>query len=118
MDRSIPASERSGYTISLSNFGMFAGRYATPVVVPPCVAIVAAGRGRHQITPVIGGFESHKVIPLSLTFDHRACTGGEAARFLKAMLDDLALRSEAHTSELQSLIRIANAVFCCINNIS
>ena len=89
-DRSIPASELSGYTISLSNFGMFAGRYATPIVVPPCVAIIAAGRGRHQITPVIGGFESHKVIPLSVTFDHRACTGGEAARFLKAMLDDLA----------------------------
>ena len=89
-DRSIPASELSGYTISLSNFGMFAGRYATPIVVPPTVAIVAAGRGRHQITPVIGGFESHKVIPLSVTFDHRACTGGEAARFLKAMLDDLA----------------------------
>ncbi len=90
-DRSIPASELSGYTISLSNFGMFAGRYATPIVVPPCVAIVAAGRGRHQMTPVIGGFESHRVIPLSLTFDHRACTGGEAARFLKAMLDDLVL---------------------------
>jgi pyruvate dehydrogenase E2 component (dihydrolipoamide acetyltransferase) len=89
-DRSIAASELSGYTISLSNFGMFAGRYATPVVVPPTVAIVAAGRGRHQITPVIGGFESHRVIPLSLTFDHRACTGGEAARFLRAMLDDLA----------------------------
>lgn len=90
-DRSIPASELSGYTISLSNFGMFAGRYATPVVVPPCVAIVAAGRARHQITPIVGGFESRKVIPLSVTFDHRACTGGEAARFLRAMLDDLAL---------------------------
>ena len=90
-DRSIPSSELSGYTISLSNFGMFAGRYATPVVVPPCVAIVAAGRARHQITPVLGGFESRKVIPLSLTFDHRVCTGGEAARFLRAMLDDLAL---------------------------
>lgn len=89
-DRSIPMSELSGYTISLSNFGVFAGRYATPIVVPPCVAIVAAGKGRHQMTPVMGGFESHKVIPLSLTFDHRACTGGEAARFLKAMLDDLA----------------------------
>lgn len=90
-DRSIPASELSGYTISLSNFGMFAGRYATPVVVPPTVAIVAAGRGRHQMTPVMGGFESHRVVPMSLTFDHRACTGGEAARFLKALLDDLAL---------------------------
>ncbi len=90
-DRSIPASELSGYTISLSNFGMFAGRYATPVVVPPCVAIIAAGRGRHQMTPVMGGVEAHKVIPLSVTFDHRACTGGEAARFLRAMIDDLAL---------------------------
>ena len=92
-DRSIPPSELTGYTISLSNFGMFAGRYATPVVVPPCVAIVAAGRARHQVTPVMGGFESHKVIPLSVTFDHRACTGGEAARFLKALIDDLALPS-------------------------
>jgi len=90
-ERSIPSTELSGYTISLSNFGVFAGRYATPVVVPPCVAIVAAGKGRHQMTPVMGGFESHRVIPLSLTFDHRAATGGEAARFLKVMLDDLAL---------------------------
>ncbi len=90
-DRSIPSSELSGYTISLSNFGMFAGRYATPVVVPPCVAIVAAGRARHQLTPVMGGVETHKVIPLSVTFDHRACTGGEAARFLRALIDDLAM---------------------------
>ena len=90
-DRSIAASELGGYTISLSNFGMFAGRYATPVVVPPCVSIVAAGRARHQVMPVMGGFESRKVIPLSVTFDHRACTGGEAARFLKALIDDLAL---------------------------
>ncbi|TAA36741.1 dihydrolipoamide acetyltransferase family protein [Pseudoxanthomonas winnipegensis] len=90
-ERSIPASELTGYTISLSNFGMFAGRYATPIVVPPCVAIVAAGRARFQMTPVMGGFESHKVIPLSVTFDHRACTGGEAARFLRTLIDDLAL---------------------------
>jgi pyruvate dehydrogenase E2 component (dihydrolipoamide acetyltransferase) len=90
-DRSIAASELSGYTISLSNFGMFAGRYATPVVVPPCVAIVAAGRARMQMTPAASGFEAHKVIPLSVTFDHRVATGGEAARFLRAMLDDLAL---------------------------
>jgi pyruvate dehydrogenase E2 component (dihydrolipoamide acetyltransferase) len=92
-DRSIPASELSGYTISLSNFGMFAGRYATPVVVPPCVAIVAAGKLRFELVPVMGGVETHRLMPLSLTFDHRAATGGEAARFLKAMLDDLALAS-------------------------
>ncbi|WP_164484227.1 dihydrolipoamide acetyltransferase family protein, partial [Pseudofulvimonas gallinarii] len=88
-DRSIPPEELKGYTISLSNFGVFAGRYATPVVVPPCVAIIAAGKARHEMRPVVGGFEAHKVMPISLTFDHRACTGGEAARFLKALLDDL-----------------------------
>ena len=90
-DRSIPASELTGYTISLSNFGMFAGRYGTVVVVPPCVAIVGVGKLSHDVVAVIGGIEVHRRLPLSLTFDHRACTGGEAARFLKAILDDLAL---------------------------
>jgi len=89
--RTIPASELSGYTISLSNFGMFAGRYATPVVVPPCVAIVGAGKLCHDVVAVMGGIEVHRRMPISLTFDHRACTGGEAARFLKALLDDLGL---------------------------
>ncbi|AIF49428.1 dihydrolipoamide acetyltransferase family protein [Dyella japonica] len=90
-DRSIPASELSGYTISLSNFGMFAGRYATPVVVPPCVAIIGAGKLSHDVVAVMGGIEVHRRMPISLTFDHRAATGGEAARFLKALLDDLAM---------------------------
>ncbi|MGH8233495.1 MAG: dihydrolipoamide acetyltransferase family protein [Rhodanobacteraceae bacterium] len=90
-DRSIPPSELSGYTISLSNFGMFAGRYATPVVVPPCVAIVGAGKLSHDVVAVMGGIEVHRRMPISVTFDHRAATGGEAARFLKAILDDLAL---------------------------
>ena len=91
MDRSIPSSELSGYTISLSNFGMFAGRYASPVVVPPCVAIIGAGKLCHDPVAVMGGIEVHRRMPISLTFDHRACTGGEAARFLKALLDDLSL---------------------------
>ncbi len=90
-DRTIPASELSGYTISLSNFGMFAGRYATPVVVPPTVAIIGAGKLSHDVVAVIGGIEVHRRMPISITFDHRAATGGEAARFLKAMLDDLGL---------------------------
>jgi 2-oxoisovalerate dehydrogenase E2 component (dihydrolipoyl transacylase) len=90
-DRTIPPSELSGYTISLSNFGMFAGRYATPVVVPPCVAIIGAGKLSHDVVAVMGGIEVHRRMPISVTFDHRAATGGEAARFLKALLDDLSL---------------------------
>ncbi|HET7556923.1 MAG TPA: dihydrolipoamide acetyltransferase family protein, partial [Rhodanobacteraceae bacterium] len=90
-DRSIAPSELTGYTISLSNFGMFAGRYGTVVVVPPCVAIVGAGKLSHDVVAVMGGIEVHRRLPISLTFDHRAATGGEAARFLKALLDDLGL---------------------------
>src|SRR5690606_36318389 len=90
-DRSIPASELSGYTVSLSNLGMFAGRYATPVVVPPTVAIIGAGKLSNDVVAVIGGIVVHRRMPIPLTFHHPAATGGEAARFLKALLDDLSL---------------------------
>jgi pyruvate dehydrogenase E2 component (dihydrolipoamide acetyltransferase) len=88
-DRSLPPEALGGATVMLSNFGRFAGKYATPVVVPPCVCIVAAGRVYPAVVPVLGGIETHRLLPLSLTFDHRAATGGEAARFLKALLEDL-----------------------------
>ena len=77
--RSIPPEELRDFTIVLSNFGVFAGKYATPVVTPPCVCIVGAGRLFHELVPVLGGVETHRIMPISLTFDHRACTGGEAA---------------------------------------
>jgi 2-oxoisovalerate dehydrogenase E2 component (dihydrolipoyl transacylase) len=87
--RSLAPEELSGYTLMLSNFGVYAGRYATPIIAPPCVAILAAGRARIVAVPVLGSIAAQKILPLSLTFDHRACTGGEAARFLKALLVDL-----------------------------
>lgn len=89
MDRSISGDLLKGATISLSNFGKFAGRYATPIVVPPMVAIVGAGKVSYDVVAVMGGVEVHRRIPLSLSFDHRACTGGEAARFLHALIKDL-----------------------------
>lgn len=88
-NRSLAPEEMRDYTLMLSNFGVFAGKYATPVVVPPCVCIVGAGRLHHAVVPVLGGLETHRVLPISLTFDHRAATGGEAARFLRALIDDL-----------------------------
>ena len=38
---------------------------------------------------VMGGIEAHLRMPLSLTFDHRCVTGGEAVRFLAALIRDL-----------------------------
>lgn len=88
--RSIPGEEMRGYTITLSNFGTIAGRYSDPVVVPPTVAIIGAGKIRPQVVAVDGKPGVHRILPLSLSFDHRAVTGGEAARFLAAMMADLA----------------------------
>jgi pyruvate dehydrogenase E2 component (dihydrolipoamide acetyltransferase) len=87
--RTVPVAELRGQTITLSNFGMFAGRFAALVIVPPQVAIL--GAGRITVRPVFadGKLAAHRILPVSLTFDHRAVTGGEAARFLKAAIDDL-----------------------------
>lgn len=91
--RKVPPEELRGHTITLSNYGTIAGRYASPVVVPPTVAIVGAGRIRDQVVAAEGAPAVHKVLPLSLTFDHRAVSGGEAGRFLAAMMADLAQAS-------------------------
>ncbi|MBB5460441.1 dihydrolipoamide acetyltransferase family protein [Paraburkholderia sp. Cpub6] len=87
--RKIPPEELRGNTITLSNFGMIAGKYAAPVVVPPTVAILGAGRIHEQVVAVSGVPAVHRILPLSLTFDHRVVTGGEAARFLAAAILDL-----------------------------
>ncbi|MCY1400159.1 Dihydrolipoyllysine-residue acetyltransferase component of pyruvate dehydrogenase complex [compost metagenome] len=87
--RSIPPQEMMGATLTLSNFGTLFGRYANPVVVPPQVAILGAGGIRDEPVAVDGQVVVHPILPLSLTFDHRAVTGGEAARFFKALVQAL-----------------------------
>ena len=89
-ERKVKPEDMRDFTITLSNFGMMAGRYATPVVVPPTIAILGSGGVRHDVVAVMGGVETHRRIPLSLTFDHRCATGGEACRFLAAVIEDLA----------------------------
>lgn len=59
------------------------------IVAPPQVAIVGAGRIKprswcHEAKPVV-----RRALPVSLTFDRRVVTGGEAARFLMALKTDL-----------------------------
>ncbi|GLU32013.1 dihydrolipoamide acetyltransferase family protein [Trinickia caryophylli] len=89
--RRIPPDELRGATITLSNFGMIAGKYAAPIVVPPTVAILGAGRMHDAVLARNGEAVVSRVLPLSLTFDHRIVTGGEAARFLGAVISDLQL---------------------------
>jgi len=87
--RKVPPEELRANTITLSNYGSIAGRYASPVVVPPTVAILGAGRIAKQVVVVEDKPAVRRMLPLSLTFDHRVATGGEAGRFLKAVITDL-----------------------------
>ena len=87
--RTIPPAEMRGYTITLSNFGTIAGRHATPIVQPPTVAILDAGRIAPRPAARDGAVVVRRILPVSQTFDHRAMTGGEAARFLAAVVADL-----------------------------
>jgi pyruvate dehydrogenase E2 component (dihydrolipoamide acetyltransferase) len=88
-ERTLPATDLRDFTFMLSNFGVLAGRYATPVVVPPSVAILGAGRISRDVVAIGDRIEAHRRIPLSLTFDHRCVTGGEAVRFLAGVIADL-----------------------------
>lgn len=89
-ERRVAPEDMRGYTFTLSNFGTLAGRYATPLIVPPAVAILGTGRMQKDVVAAGDGVEVHRRIPLSLTFDHRCVTGGEACRFLAAVIRDLA----------------------------
>ncbi|MBI4204444.1 MAG: 2-oxo acid dehydrogenase subunit E2 [Betaproteobacteria bacterium] len=87
--RKVPPEELRANTITLSNYGSIAGRYASPVVLPPTVAILGAGKIMKQVVVVADKPAVRRTLPLSLTFDHRVVTGGEAGRFLNAVIADL-----------------------------
>jgi len=87
--RSTPAEDLRDFTLMLSNFGTLAGRYGIPLVVPPAVAILGAGKVREDAVVVAGSVHAHRRMPLSLSFDHRCITGGEACRFLASVIADL-----------------------------
>jgi 2-oxoisovalerate dehydrogenase E2 component (dihydrolipoyl transacylase) len=87
--RTVPLAELRSQTITLSNFGMLGGLHAALAIVPPQVAIVGAGR-IHLAPRIVGGeVRATRILPLSLTFDHRAVTGAETMRFLTAVITEL-----------------------------
>ena len=87
--RSTDPKDLRDFTLMLSNFGTLAGRYGIPLVVPPAVAILGAGKVREDAVVAAGEVRAHRRMPLSLSFDHRCITGGEACRFLGAVIADL-----------------------------
>jgi pyruvate dehydrogenase E2 component (dihydrolipoamide acetyltransferase) len=74
-------AEMSGATFTISSLGGIGGRYFTPIINAPEVAIL--GVCKSQMEPVWDGkaFVPRLMLPLSLTWDHRVIDGAAAARF-------------------------------------
>ena len=91
---SLAIEEMRGGTFTISNMGAVGGTYSTPIINPPEVAILLVGRSR-MLPTVIGKGKEAKVeprlvMPLSLTYDHRAVDGADAARFVNELKGFLA----------------------------
>jgi len=80
-DGKLSPTEMSGATFTISSLGGIGGRYFTPIINAPEVAIL--GVCKSQMSPVWNGqaFEPRLLLPLSLTWDHRVIDGAAAARF-------------------------------------
>jgi pyruvate dehydrogenase E2 component (dihydrolipoamide acetyltransferase) len=87
--RRLDLSELRGSTFTITNYGVIGATYGTPIINYPEVGIL--GIGRIQDRPVVdhGQIAIHKIMPLSLVFDHRVVDGVEAARFLNVIIDHL-----------------------------
>jgi pyruvate dehydrogenase E2 component (dihydrolipoamide acetyltransferase) len=83
--RKIDMADLRGGTFTITNYGVFGTTYGTPIINYPEVAIL--GTGRIVDTPMVidGKIEPRKMLPLSLTFDHRALDGAEAAKFMNEL---------------------------------
>jgi pyruvate dehydrogenase E2 component (dihydrolipoamide acetyltransferase) len=88
-NRTIDLADLKGGTFTITNYGAVRGSYGTPIINYPEVAIL--GIGRIQDMPVArnGKVVVRKILPLSLSFDHRVVDGAEAARFLSTLISRL-----------------------------
>ena len=81
--KKISPDELDGGTFTISNQGGIGGTNFTPIVLWPQVAILGVSRASMQQVYVNGEFVPRLIMPLSLSYDHRANDGADAARFMR-----------------------------------
>jgi pyruvate dehydrogenase E2 component (dihydrolipoamide acetyltransferase) len=93
--RKIQAEELQGGTFTISNQGGIGGAHFTPVINVPEVAIL--GIGKAALKPVVrqGKIEPRLLLPLGLSYDHRVIDGGNAARFIRDLVEAIEQFPEA-----------------------
>ena len=86
---SILPEKLKGATFTVSNLGSLGVQYFTPILNPPQIGILGVGTIDYKVKKTENGMEFYPGGYLSLTYDHRAIDGAPAARFLKALCDNL-----------------------------
>jgi pyruvate dehydrogenase E2 component (dihydrolipoamide acetyltransferase) len=86
-DRSIPPHRLTGSTFTISNFGALGGRFGTPIINYPEAGILAVGRAHEGVIVRQGMLGVGKLLPLSLSADHRVIDGATASTALAKIID-------------------------------
>ncbi|NKC00986.1 MAG: dihydrolipoamide acetyltransferase [Pseudomonadales bacterium] len=81
-DKKLGLDDLSGGTFSVSSLGALGGTGFTPIVNAPEVAILGVARLATKPLWVGDRFEPRKVLPLSLSYDHRVINGADGGRFM------------------------------------
>ena len=85
----IDKKEFFGGSMTISSLGGIGGSFFTPIINPPEVAILGVGKSVEKIFKHNGQLISKKMLPISLSYDHRIIDGAEAARFCNEIRDNL-----------------------------
>ena len=85
----IDKKEFFGGSMTITSLGGIGGSYFTPIINYPEVAILGTGRLRKKQVFIDGQFRTRKILPLSLSYDHRIIDGAEAARFNNELKENL-----------------------------
>jgi pyruvate dehydrogenase E2 component (dihydrolipoamide acetyltransferase) len=88
-DRKIKLEEMKGGTFTITNWGHFGGTFATPIINYPEAAILGMGKISEKPWVKNGQIVIRKILPLSLTFDHRLTDGVDASLFLSKIVSYL-----------------------------
>jgi len=88
-ERKIRLEEIKGSTFTITNYGHFGGWFATPIINYPDVAILGTGKISDKPWVKDGKIVIRKILPLSLTFDHRVTDGVDSAKFLSKVIQYL-----------------------------
>ncbi|MBL8992677.1 MAG: 2-oxo acid dehydrogenase subunit E2, partial [Spirochaetia bacterium] len=80
-ERKVMPADLMGASITLSNLGGIGGTHFTPIVNPPEVAILGAGRNQTKPVWVKDAFVPRSILPICLAYDHRVIDGADGARF-------------------------------------